>query len=79
MAYIPPGAIKAYTNIKSIINACFSDKNRDPYVTMSKLNSNITVTIRRDRKKITHSLKISDVDKLKQIYDQLYQMAFRRK
>lgn len=79
MAFIPSGAIRTYMSMRSIIAAYFSDKNRDPYVTMNKLNGKITVTIRRKgQKTITHSMRISNVEYLNQVYDQLYQMAFRR-
>ena len=79
MAYIPSGAIRTCLSMRSIIAECFSDKKRDPYVTMSKLNGTVTVTIRRKgQKTITHDIRISDVEYLKQVYEQLYQMAFRR-
>lgn len=79
MAFIPSGAIRTYMSMRSIIAAYFSDKARNPYVTMNKLNGKITVTIRRKgQKTITHSMRISDVEYLNQVYDQLSQMAFRR-
>ena len=79
MAYIPSGAIRTYMSMRSIIAAYFSDKARNPYVTMNKLNGKITVTIRRKgQKTITHSMRISDVEYVNQVYDQLYQMAFRK-
>lgn len=79
MAYIPSGAIRTYMSMRSIIAAYFSDKARNPYVTMNKLNGKITVTIRRrGQKTVTHSIRISDIEYLKQVYDQLYQMAFGR-
>lgn len=79
MAYIPSGAIRTYLSMRSIVSSYFSDKARDPYVTMGKLNGKVTVTIRRrGQKTITHSIRISDIEYLKQVYDQLYQMAFRR-
>lgn len=79
MAYIPSGAIRTYMSMKSLIEAYFSDKKRDPYVTMNKLNGEVTVTIRRrGQKTVTHSMRISDIEYLKQVYDQLYQMAFGR-
>lgn len=79
MAYIPSGAIRTYMSMRSIIAAYFSDKARNPYVTMNKLNGKVTVTIRRrGQKTVTHSIRISDIEYLKQVYDQLYQMALRR-
>lgn len=79
MAYIPSGAIRTYMSMRSIIAAYFSDKSRNPYVTMNKLNGKVTVTIRRrGQKTVTHSIRISDIEYLKQVYDQLYQMAFRK-
>ena len=79
MAYISSGTIRIYMSMKSIIAAYFSDQARDPYVTMSKLNGKVSVTIRRKgQKTITHSMRISDIEYLKQVYDQLYQMAFGR-
>ena len=79
MAYIPAGAIRTYLSMQSIIAAYFSDKKRDPYVTMSKFNGKVNVTIhRKDQKTITHSMRISDIEYLKQVYDLLYQMAFGR-
>ena len=77
MAYISSGTIRIYMSMKSIIAAYFSDQARDPYVTMSKLNGKVSVTIRRKgQKTITHSIRISDIEYLKQVYDQLYQTAF---
>ena len=77
MAYISFGVIRIYLSMKSIIAAYFSDQARDPYVTMSKLNGKVSVTIRRKgQKTITHCIRISDIEHLKQVYDQLYQMAF---
>lgn len=79
MAYIPSGAIRTYLSMRSIVSAYFSDKARDPYVTMGKINGKVTVTIRRrGQKTVTHSIRISDIEYLKQVYDQLYQMTFRR-
>lgn len=66
-------------SMRSLIEAYFSDKKRDPYVTMNKLNGKVTVTIRRrGQKTVTHSIRISDIEYLKQVYDQLSQMAFGR-
>lgn len=80
MAYIPSGTIKAYMGIKSIVKECFFDKNKRPYVEVSKLNNTVSVLIYREEgKPIVHSIRISDIEYLKQVYDQLYQMAFRRK
>ena len=77
MAFIPSGTIRTYMSMKSIIAAYFSDKERDPYVTMNKLNDKVTVTIRRKgQKTITHSVRISDIEYLTQVYDQIHQMAF---
>ena len=80
MSYIPSGAIKAYMGIKSIVKECFSDKNKRPYVEVNKLNSTVSVLIYRgEGKPIVHSIRISDIEYLIQVYNQLYQMAFRRK
>ena len=79
MAYIPSGAIRTYLGMRSIVSSYFSDKARDPYVTMGKINGKVTVTIRRrGQKTVTHSIRISDIEYLKQVYDQLYQMTLRR-
>ena len=79
MAYIPSGAIKTYMSMRSIIAAYFSDQARDPYVTMSKLNGKVTVTIRRKgQKTISHSMRISDIERLREAYNLIYQMAFGR-
>ena len=77
MAYIPSGAIKTYMSMRSIIAAYFSDQARDPYVTMSKLNGKVTVTIRRKgQKTISHSMRISDIKRLSETHNLIYQMAF---
>lgn len=77
MAYIPSGAIKTYMSMRSIIVAYFSDQARDPYVTMSKLNGKVTVTIRRKgQKTISHSMRISDIKRLSETHNLIYQMAF---
>lgn len=79
MAYIPSGAIKAYKNIKSIVGAYFSDRKQKPYVTVIKLYSIVTVTIYGEEgKPKTHNIPIGEVDKLKEVYDILHQMTFRR-
>lgn len=79
MAYIPFGAIRVYENIKRIIAAEFSDKARDPYVTINKLNTEVIVIIRKNNKHITHSFKITDVDRLIQVYTELCNMDFEIK
>lgn len=77
MAYIPSGAIKTYLSMQTIIAAYFSDQARDPYVTMSKLNGKVTVTIRRKgQKTISHSMRISDIKRLSETHNLIYQMAF---
>ena len=77
MAFIPSGTIRTYMSMKSIIAAYFSDKERDPYVTMNKFNDKVTVTIRRKgQKTVTHTIHISDIEKLREVYDQMKQMAF---
>lgn len=77
MAYIPSGAIKTYLSMQTIIAAYFSDRARDPYVTMSKLNGKVTVTIRRKgQKTISHSMRISDIKRLSETHNLIYQMAF---
>lgn len=77
MAYIPSGAIKTYLSMRSIIAAYFSDRARDSYVTMSKLNGKVTVTIRRKgQKTISHSMRISDIKRLSETHNLIYQMAF---
>lgn len=79
MAFIPSGAIRIYMSMRSLIEAYFSDKKRDPYVTMNKLNGKVTVTIRRrGQKTVTHSVHISDIEHLTEVYNQLYHMAFGR-
>ena len=79
MAYIPSGAIKTYLSMQTIIAAYFSDRARDPYVTMSKLNGKVTVTIRRKgQKTISHSMRISDIKRLNKTHNLIYQMAFGR-
>ena len=79
MAYIPSGAIKTYLSMQTIIAAYFSDRARDPYVTMSKLNGKVTVNIRRKgQKTISHSIRISDIERLRKVYNLIYQMAFGR-
>ncbi len=77
MAYYPSGAIKAYMNLKSIVNACFSDRTRSPYVTVGKWCSIVTVTIRREAKITIHNIEIGDVDRLNKEYEELYRMAHR--
>lgn len=79
MAYISSGVIRIYLSMKSIIAAYFSDQARDPYVTMSKLNGKVTVTIRRKgQKTISHSMRISDIERLREVYNLIYLMAFGR-
>lgn len=79
MAYIPPGAIKVYNNIKSIVSEHFSDRTKTPYVTVDKWYGKVRVTIHGETgKPKTHNIPIGEVDKLKEIYDILHQMAFGR-
>lgn len=79
MAYIPPGAIRAYENIKKIIAAEFSDKARDPYITISKIHTEVIVSIRANEKTTTYSFEITDVERLIQIYTKLCEMDFEIK
>ena len=79
MAYIPSDAIRTYMSIKSIIAEYFSDKARDPFVTMNKRSGKVAVTIRcKGQKTITHNMRISDIEYLREVYDQLHKMAFGR-
>lgn len=79
MAYYASGSIPAYKNLRKIVDSCFSDPTRRPFVSLMKTRSVVKITIYSENTKTENTIPVDDVEKLNRMYERLYRMAFIRR
>lgn len=79
MAFYASGSISAYKNLRKIVDNCFSDPTRRPFVSLMKTRGEVKIIIFNDKTKSETIIPINDVEKLKRMYERLYRMAFVRR
>ncbi len=79
MTYYPSGSISAYKNLRKIVDSCFSDSTRRPFVSLMKTRGEVKIIIFNDKTKSETIIPINDVEKLNRMYERLYRMAFVRR
>lgn len=79
MAYYASGSISAFNKMRKIVDSCFSDPTRRPFVSLTKTRSVIKITIYSENTKSENTIPVDDVEKLNRMYERLYRMAFVRR
>lgn len=79
MAYYASGSIPAFNKMRKIVDSCFSDPTRRPFVSLTKTRSEVKIIIFNDKTKSETIIPINDVEKLNRMYERLYRMAFIRR
>lgn len=79
MAFYARGSISAYKNLRKIVDSCFSDPTRRPFVSLMKTRGEVKIIIFNDKTKSETIIPINDVDRLNRMYERLYRMAFIRR
>ncbi|MED9968585.1 MAG: hypothetical protein UFA98_01040 [Ruminococcus sp.] len=79
MTYYPSGSISAYKKLRKIVDGCFSDPTRRPFVSLMKTRGEVKIIIFNDKTKSETIIPINDVEKLNRMYERLYRMAFVRR
>ena len=79
MAYYASGSISAFNKMRKIVDSCFSDPTRRPFVSLTKTRSVVKITIYSDNTKTENIIPVDDVEKLNRMYERLYRMAFVRR
>lgn len=79
MAYYASGSISAYKKLRKIVDSCFSDPTRRPFVSLMKTRGEVKIIIFNDKTKSETIIPINDVEKLNRMYERLYRMAFVRR
>lgn len=79
MAFYASGSISAYKNLRKIVDSCFSDPTRRPFVSLMKTRGEVKIIIFNDKTKSETIISINDVNRLNRMYERLYRMAFIRR
>lgn len=79
MAYYASGSISAYKKLRKIVDGCFSDPTRRPFVSLMKTGGEVKIIIFNEKAKSETIIPINDVEKLNRMYERLYRMTFVRR
>ena len=79
MAFYASGSISAYKKLRKIVDSCFSDPTRRPFVSLMNTRGEVKIIIFNDKTKSDTIIPINDVEKLNRMYERLYRMAFVRR
>lgn len=77
--YYAPGCLAAYAKIKKVVESCFSDRKKRPFVTIIRRGDRLMVTIYHHAgKKTENEILLEDVERLEALYNNLCRLAHWR-